>query len=104
MSKTALEDMLLFQCRAVGLPEPEREVKLIDGRKWRVDFLWRPMRTCVEVDGGTWGGGRHTTGTGFMHDCEKINALQLSGYVVLRFVNTHVESGDAVKVIEQMLR
>ena len=104
-TRTELEDLLLYQCRAIGLPEPEREVKLIDGHKWRVDFLLRSYRVCVEADGGNWlAKGGHNTGIGHQRDCAKDNALQLAGYQVYRFVSNQIISGEAVSVIEKALR
>jgi len=38
---------------------------------------------AVEVDGGTWTGGRHTRGAGFEADCEKLNAAVIAGFRVL---------------------
>lgn len=71
-------------------PQPEREVKLIPGRKFRCDFVWGdPYRLVVEVDGGQWAahGGRHNTD----QDRAKINLLTLHGYRVLRY------SGEMIK-------
>jgi hypothetical protein len=77
-----LEDTLLFQVRAVGLPEPEREQRLIPGRRWRVDFFWRSAGLVLEVEGAVWHGGRHTTGAGFTADVikyKRADARRLQG-------------------------
>lgn len=102
MSK--LEDRLAMYVRGARLPEPEREVRLIPGRRYRCDFVWRAQRLVVEVDGGTFTGGRHTTGMGFAADAEKCNLLTLAGWRVLRVSGPHIRSGAALTWIERALR
>jgi very-short-patch-repair endonuclease len=82
-----------------GLPDPEREQCLIEGRDWRCDFVWRDIRLVVEVDGGQWksGGGRHNTDD----DRDKINKLTLAGWKVLRYSGTKVKS-DPMGVIKEV--
>jgi len=58
---------------------------------------------AVEVDGGTWTGGRHTRGAGFEADCEKLNAAVIAGFRVLRFTGAMVRSGAALATIETAL-
>jgi very-short-patch-repair endonuclease len=56
-----------------------------DSQVWiaghRVDFLWREQRVVVETDGHEFHGNRIATERDRAHDA----ALQLAGYVVLRF-------------------
>ena len=52
---------------------------------------------AVEVEGGSWSGGRHTSGAGFAADCEKYNEATLRGWRVLRVTGAHVKSGAAVE-------
>ena len=58
----------------------------------------------VEVEGGTWAKGRHTRGKGFENDCRKYNSAALLGYRVLRFTTNMVNSGEALKVIKEVLQ
>jgi very-short-patch-repair endonuclease len=98
-----IEDRLAMYVRAARLPEPEREQMLIPGRRFRVDFVWRIPRLVVEVEGGTFVQGRHTTGAGFAVDAEKYNLLTLAGWRVLRVTSGQVKSGLALLWIEQAL-
>jgi len=91
-----LEAEFLFLCRALGLPEPEREARFDPVRKWRFDFLWRDARLAVEVEGGVWmKNGRHTSGKGYSADAEKYNSAALAGFLVLRFTADMLRDGRA---------
>ena len=103
-NKSDLEKTLLFHIKAAGLPEPEQEYHFHPTRKWRFDFAYPDKMIGIEVEGGVWTQGRHTRGGGFTGDCEKYNEAALLGWVVLRFPNTMIQSGEALKTIEQALR
>lgn len=94
---------LMFQCRAAGLPMPDREVVFAPGRRWRFDLAWPDRRLAVEVDGGTWVGGRHTSGAGFEADCEKLNEALCLGWAVLRVTPRHVDDGRALAWVTRAL-
>ena len=55
----------------------------------------------LEIEGGTFTQGRHSRGVGFHNDTLKYNALQLNGFVLVRFtaiqINTHLV--DTVELI-----
>ena len=99
-----LEDSLLFQIRAVGLLEPEREVMFARPRRWRADFLWSDAMLICEVQGATWVQGRHSRGKGYQSDCEKLNRAQQLGYKYLKVTSDHVTSGYAIELLETFLR
>lgn len=96
-----LENMLLFQIRASQLPEPVREFRFYEKRRWRTDFAWPDRRLLVEVEGGHWTGGRHTRGSGFDADCEKYAEASLLGWRVIRVTSTHIKSGQALDWIKR---
>jgi very-short-patch-repair endonuclease len=100
---SALEDRLLAQVKAAGLPVPERELRVLAGRRFRIDFAWPAARLAVEVDGGAFVGGRHTRGIGFTQDAEKSNLLALEGWRVLHVTAPHVRSGQALAWIRAAL-
>ena len=113
------EEALAFQLRGVGVPF-EREVLFARKfkRRWRADFVVKPFPgpialsygfpsqispLMVEIDGGTWTGGRHVTGRGHAADAEKRNAAVLLGYRPLTFTPAQIEDGSALKTIESAL-
>lgn len=63
-------------------PELTPEFKFYPTRRWRFDFACERAKIAVELDGGVWGGGRHTRGSGFIGDCEKGNAACSLGWRV----------------------
>lgn len=83
----------------------EQEWKFDSERRWRFDFAWpyQSRRIAVEVEGGTWAGGRHTRGSGYARDLEKYNAAALAGWVVLRFSADMVKDGTALEITRRAL-
>lgn len=113
------EELLAFQLKAVNIPF-EREVAFAKPRRrWRADFIVRKcplgydhcksegpedIRLLIEIDGGTWSGGWHVTGSGHASDAEKRNAAVLLGYRPLTFTPEQVKSGVALQTIEAALK
>lgn len=95
---------MLFQMRALGLPEPVREHRFHPVRRWRFDFAWPDRKIAVEVDGGTWSGGRHSRGGGYEKDAEKLNAAAVDGWRILRVTSAMVKDGRAIAVVDDMLK
>ncbi len=86
-----------------GLPRPAPEYQFSSLRKWRFDFAWIPGRLALEVEGGVWTGGRHTSGAGFMSDMEKYNAGVILGWRILRCTPEQLSSGEICPLIRQAL-
>lgn len=72
-------------------------------RDWRFDFAWPAQRIAVEVEGGTWQGGRHTRGRGYEDDCEKYNRAAELGWRVFRFTEGMLLDGRARETLERVL-
>lgn len=81
-----------------------REFYFSNKRKWRVDFCWPDQRLAVEIEGGSWTGGRHTRGKGFQGDMEKYNSLAMMHFCLLRFTPQQVRSGEAILTIEKWFK
>ncbi len=114
-------ELLAAQLRLRGLPEPLREycpgLKDSTGkvRKWRFDLAWLDVYVTygrewteltyliVEVHGATHAQGRHTRGTGFANDREKMNAAQLAGWTVLEYPIERVKDQSAADELERLL-
>lgn len=88
--------------RVAGLPEPVAEFPfagLAGNRRWRIDLAWPDARLAVEIDGGTFIGGRHVRGLGAEADREKRNELVLAGWRVLVFTGKMIDDGRALEAI-----
>lgn len=70
--------------KAFGLPEPVEEHRFHPVRRWRFDYAWPNKKVALEVEGGTWSGGRHTRGSGFEGDCLKYSEAAIMGWKVIR--------------------
>jgi hypothetical protein len=98
-----LVDELLFQIKALQLPEPVLEHRFWPGRKFAFDLSWPECKVAAEADGATWTGGRHTSGAGFERDCIKLNHATELGWRVYRFTSGMINDGTAVAVLERAL-
>ena len=98
-----LVEALVSQLEIVDLAPTHREWKFHPERKWRFDLAWVSKKVAVEVHGGTWTGGRHTRGTGFEKDREKMNEAALLGWLVLEVTGDQIRSGQALGWIEKAL-
>lgn len=92
-----------FQCNRCEALEWSHPEAARPARRWRFDFAWPAHMLAVEVDGGTYSGGRHTRGAGYERDCEKANEAVLRGWRVLRVTTQQVDSGEALAWIERAL-
>lgn len=76
---------------SMGLPAPTLEHRPLPPRLWRLDLAWPEHRVGVELHGGVFRQGHHTRGRGFCDDREKMNTLQLAGWVVLEYATATIE-------------
>jgi very-short-patch-repair endonuclease len=72
----------MLRQRAIVLPVPEYRFDMT--RRWRIDFAWPAHRVGLEVDGAIWKAGRHTRGSGWLKDTEKLNRAACLGWRMLR--------------------
>jgi very-short-patch-repair endonuclease len=97
-----LERMFTRLVRRAGLPEPERQV-LVGGNELigRVDFLFRPQRLIVEVDGRL----GHTQLSDFESDRRRDQRALVAGFRVVRFTYRQVRErpDEVVEVLRQLL-
>src|SRR5688572_619191 len=83
-AKPAPMDLVVWQCRVVGLPLPDREVRFHATRRWRLDYGWPSYRVALEREGGIWVRGRHSRGKGMEADMVKYAEAALHGWTVFR--------------------
>lgn len=98
------EDYFAAQIIEIGLPEPIREHKFLDNRKFRFDFAWLPQKLAFEVDGAVFRRGGHTSGVGYSKDCEKYNLALIEGWRILRATTGQVSQGLAIEWLSQYFK
>lgn len=96
------EESFAFHCQAHKLT-PVREYRFDLTRRWKFDFAWPSKKVAVEIEGGSWNGGRHTTGAGFEKDCEKYSEAAVQGWRVIRVTTAMVERGEAIAFVLRAL-
>ena len=84
-----------------GLPMPVTEHRFHPSRKWRFDYAWPDAKVALEVEGGVWTGGRHTSSAGFLKDIEKYNAAARLGWRVLRCTPKTLLTLDTVEAVKE---
>lgn len=99
--------LLCQQLKAIGLTEsPVLELTFAKesmDRKWRWDVCWPSKMLAVECHGGThMGKSRHTTGTGFAADREKMNAGVELGWTVLEYTGDRIKNGIAADQVKRI--
>lgn len=86
--KSKLEEEMAFHLKLLGLKDSyQREYKFCPDRKWRFDFALVKQKIAIEVEGGIFIPGGHSTGKGIMRDMEKYNWATVNGWKVLRYTN-----------------
>ena len=63
------------------------EYRFVQDRDFRFDRCHPYAQVAIEIDGGTWSGGRHTRGAGYRDDCIKLNAAASLGWLVYRLTS-----------------
>jgi very-short-patch-repair endonuclease len=84
-------------------PDAVAEFKFHPSRKWRADFAMPGAKILIEIDGGVWSGGRHTRGSGFIGDMEKLNAAACLGYRVLRYTPQDCKAKRITLILAQVM-
>lgn len=98
--RDSLENKFHFTWKALNGPELVREHQFIGNRKWRFDFAHKDTRTAIEIEGGTWNGGRHTRGQGFEGDCEKYNAANDVGWRVYKLTSKMIDRENVQRIVD----
>ena len=77
---------------------PEYEYRFHPTRRWRFDIAFPDWKIAIEIEGITPNVGRHQRMGGYEKDCEKYNAAQLLGWIVLRYSPRQIRKElDAVR-------
>lgn len=95
-----LEEQFFAMWKLFEGPELEEEFRFNSKRRWRADLAHLPSRTLIEIEGGTYSGGRHVRGQGYEDDCKKYNAATMAGWRVIRFTAAMIQPNEIKRLIE----
>ena len=96
------EEAFALHCQVEKL-SPEREYVFAQPRRWRFDFAFPDAKVSVEIEGGTWTGGRHSRGGGMAGDMLKYNTAVIMGWKILRYTPQMVMQGMAIDEVKAFL-
>jgi very-short-patch-repair endonuclease len=102
--KTDPKDLFLPFLKSQRVPPPVKEYKFHPVRKWRIDFAWPRAKVGLEVDGAVFTQGRHTRGTGWLKDTEKLNAAAMLGWRMLRCTPKGLITMKMIETIQTALK
>jgi len=91
-------------CVSSGIPTPVEEHRFHPKRKWRFDFSWPDNRVALEVQGGIWGGGRHSRGAAMLKEWEKLNTAATLGWRILYCQPCDLCMSDTLETIKEALK
>lgn len=81
-----------------------KEFRFHQERRWRFDYAFPEYKVALEVEGGVWTGGRHTSPRGFLNDIEKYNTATLLGWKVLRTTPEKLYSMSTLSMIKEICK
>jgi hypothetical protein len=91
-----LEEKFSMLWIEAGGPTLEREVPLIPGRLFRVDFLHDASKTVIEIEGFGIG---HVSKKGFKKDADKYLELTMMGYTLFRLTRHLITESNILRII-----
>lgn len=102
-NKPPLRDYFTNLCNSTFQVECLKEFKFHPTRRWRFDYAIPQHKIAIEVEGGVWIGGRHTSPRGFLNDIEKYNTATLMGWRVFRTVPNELLSNKTLLLINEAM-
>jgi hypothetical protein len=97
------DPLFLALLKRAKLPAPVIEHRFAPPRRWRFDYAFPDAKVALEVDGGVWTRGRHTRGSGWLKDTEKLNTAAVMGWRLLRCTPAQLPTLETVELIRRAL-
>jgi hypothetical protein len=80
MSRLEEKFSTLWQKEFATIPL-EREYRFAPPRRYRLDFAYLSGKVAIEINGGNWIGGRHSTADGLAKEYEKLRLLAMNDWL-----------------------
>lgn len=101
--QTPTSDFFTLLCKSDLKMECIREYTFHPTRRWRFDYAIPAHRIAIEVEGGVWTGGRHTSPKGFLGDIEKYNTATMMGWRVFRTIPAELCTNATLQMIRNTI-
>lgn len=98
------QDFFTLLCRSDLKVECVKEHRFHPTRRWRFDYAIPAHMIAIEVEGGVWTGGRHTSPKGFLGDVEKYNTATVMGWRVLRTIPDQLCTNATLGMIRELMQ
>ena len=98
-----IRDVFTTICRTDLKVECVKEYKFHPTRRWRFDYAIPEHKIALEVEGGVWTGGQHTSPKGFLNDIEKYNTATLMGWRVFRTTPDELYKLSTINLIKSAI-
>ena len=98
-----ITDVFTVICKTDLKVECVKEYKFHPTRRWRFDYAIPAHKIALEVEGGVWTGGRHTSPKGFLGDIEKYNTATLMGWRVFRTTPDELYKLSTINLIKSAI-
>jgi very-short-patch-repair endonuclease len=99
-----LEEKFAAQWAAEGLPEYVRNFKpWAPERGFEIDFAIPDRKIGIEVEGGIFRKGGHSSGAGIARDIDKHNLALFTGWRIVRVTSSQVSNGEALLLAKALV-
>lgn len=98
-SKSILEEKFLNLWKTLRGPSLRQEYTFSDRRKFRFDYVHLKTATAIEVNGGVYVKGGHSTGKGIERDYQKNNEAIICGYQTFQLSTGMVTAKNLLEII-----
>jgi|GEM_PF-1159052 hypothetical protein len=79
------------------------QYKVLPNRKFKIDFAHLSSKTGIEVQGGRWIKGGHTSGNGMFSDCEKSLLCAQHGWLIIPIIDKMI-SEEYIEIIYSIIK
>ena len=101
MTSSAWETYFESQLIEAGFTGYVREYKFHPKRGFRFDFCFKDIKLALEVNGGVYSKGGHTSGPGYSKDMEKLALAAIEGYTVIQMTTGQVSNGQGIEWVQE---
>ncbi len=97
-------EIVLMFFKEHKLPVATPEFRFHPERLYKFDFAFQEQMVALEVEGGVFKGGGHTSIKGFLKDIHKYNLATVMGWRVLRVVPSELCMQETIDMLKEILK